>query len=231
MQELQMEVGHRKMKLSKIAQLCKKYPHVSVFSTAQTQWISVGAAAYAAYGLPPITGSEQLATVMDIPEEKRDAFKVDFIEPDNLGMFDDYDREEHTLREVNYSFMQRGSMLMPLFTADGNVYWINECYLKPVEDEEGLTYWLREMWDGMYAVAVKSGYVIRAVIGVRIASLDTDEAMREVLRGTAQSRSKGYRIPPEAVEKFHGYQLPVTGFSEASIERIRRECAEQERLV
>lgn len=219
------------MKLSKIAQLCKKYPHVSVFATGQTQWISIGAAAYPVYGIPPITGREQLLAIMDVPEDKREEFQVDFIEPDNLEMFDDYDRDEHTLREVNYSFMQRGSVMMPLFTADGRVYWLNECYLGPVADEDNLTYWLREMWDGMYAVAVKSGYAIRAIIGVRIASLDTDEAMREVLGGTAQARAKGYRIPHEAVEKFHGYQLPVTGFSETSIERIRRECAEQERLV
>lgn len=219
------------MKLSKIAQLCKRYPRVSVFKTGQTQWISVGAAAYPAYGLPPITGGEQLAVIMDIPEDKREDFQVDFIEPDNLELFDDYDIGEHTLREVNYSFMQNGSMLMPLFTADGRVYWINECYLGPVADEDNLTYWIREMWDGMYAVAVKSGYEIKAVIGVRIASLDTDEAMREVLSGTAQARAKGYRIPPEAVEKFHGYQLPVTGFSQESIDRIRQECAEQERLV
>lgn len=219
------------MKLSKIAQLCKKHPQVSVFATGQTQWISVGAAAYPAYGLPPITGGEQLLAIMDVPEEKREVFHVDFIEPDNLEMFDDYDNEEHTLRDVRYSFVQKGSVLMPLFTADGRVYWINECYLAPVEDEDNLTFWLREMWDGMYAVAVKSGYAIRAVIGVRIASLDTDEAMREVLSGTAQARAKGYRIPPEAVEKFHGCQLPVTGFSQASMDRIHQECAEQERMV
>lgn len=217
------------MKLSKISQICKRHPNLRVFETEQAQWVSIGAAAYPMYGMPTISDEAELLSVIDVPEEKRGPYEVQFIPPDNPWAFGDSADGEEMLRTVRYSFMQYGSVMMPLYTPDGRVYWINECYLAPAEDEKDLTFWLREIWPGMYAVAVKSGFEIVALIGVKIATSETEESLREILGGIQMADRKGYRIPMEMVEQYRGYQLPVTGFSERQIEEWENR-GQQERI-
>ena len=80
------------MKLSKIAQICKKHMDITVFRANGAQWFCVGAAAYAAYGLPELTTSEQVLTLLDVPEKEQEKFTVHFTGVDNPEHF--FDAEE-----------------------------------------------------------------------------------------------------------------------------------------
>lgn len=198
------------MKLTKIAQICKRHPHLRIFRTEQCQWISIGAAAYAAYGLPIVARQDELLSVLDVPTDKRDAFEVTFDAPKDITPFDDTMEGELPLRDIGTSFVVSGMYLRPMFTEDGRVYWMNECYLPPVEDEKNLGFWLREPFPGRYAVAAKAGYEIAALIGVRLVDSELEETIREVLAGDAMSWARGYFLPKAEIEEMRGYQIPVT---------------------
>ena len=216
------------MKFARIAQICKKYPYITIRRTAQAQWIDIGAAAYAAYGTPEIKEAGELISLIDVPEEKRNGFQVSFDTDGEDGILSDTVYGEIALEDMGVSIMWRGMTLRPLMTPQGHAYWLNECYLYPVDDEKELTYWLRETAKGMYTVAIKAGFAIKALIGVRIASPDIEETLQEVLHGCARSGERGYRVPRAVIEEHKGYQLPATVHSVMAWERDTEEAEQVE---
>ncbi len=218
------------MKLANIARITKKHEHLRVFGTSQTQWVSIGAAAYPLYGMPQIRNKEEMLALLDVPEEKREPYEVIFENPEDLARFDDCTEDDTPLADKGITFAQRGSYLRPLFAEDGRVYWINECYIAPVEDEKDLAYFLRELEDGIFAVAVIAGLEIVALIGVRIAAPETEESLLDIFRGCKDAEQAGYRIPKEMVIAYGGYQIPVTGFIGGDV-REWEERGEQEKIV
>ena len=150
--------------------------------------------------------------------------------PEDLARFDDCTADDMPLADKGITFAQRGSYLRPLFAPGGRVYWINECYIAPVEDEKNLAYFLRELEDGIFAVAVIAGLEIVALIGVRIAAPETEESLRDIFRGCQAAEQAGYRIPKEMVIAYGGYQIPVTGFIGRDV-REWEERGEQEKIV
>lgn len=221
------------MKLANIVRITKKHAHLRVFDTPQAQWVSIGAAAYPLYGMPQIRDKEEMLALMDVPEDKREPYEVIFENPEDLARFDDCTADDMPLDDMGITFAQRGSYLRPLFAPGGRVYWINECYIAPVEDEKNLAYFLRELEDGIFAVAVIAGLEIVALIGVRIAAPETEESLRDILRGCQAAEQAGYRIPKEMVIAYGGYQIPVTGFigGDAQAWEEREERGEQEKIV
>ncbi len=216
------------MKLSKIAQICKKHTEITVIRANGAQWFCIGAAAYAVYGIPALRSSEEVLTVLDVPQEKRDAFQVTFANAEETEHFADACDGEVQLRDVAYSFMQRGHFLRPLYEEDGCAWWINECYLAPIDEKGTLTYWLRPAPGGMYDIAVKKGFAIIALISIRLPNTELEEAANEILTGSAMGWKKGYRIPREDVDRMGGLQMMVwTGINEET----ELEEYEQEELV
>ena len=195
------------MKLSKIAQICKKHMDITVFRANGAQWFCVGPAAYAAYGLPELTTSEQVLTMLDVPAEEQEKFTVRFTGIDSPEHFFDTEEGEQPLRDVDYTFMQRGRYLSPLYDDSGAVWWLNERYLAPLGAGE-ITYWLRPSAIG-YDIAVKKGYAIQAVIGIHLATSEVEESLHEMMTGSAIGWRKGYRVPKETVEKMNGLQMMV----------------------
>lgn len=195
------------MKLSKIAQICKKHMDITVFRANGAQWFCVGPAAYAAYGLPEMTSSAQVLTMLDVPAEEQEKFTVRFTGIDTPEHFFDMEEGECPLRDVDYTFMQRGRYLSPLYDDSGAVWWLNERYLAPLGAED-ITYWLRPSAIG-YDIAVKKGYPIQAVIGIHLATSEVEESLHEMMTGSAIGWRKGYRVPKETVEKMNGLQMMV----------------------
>lgn len=195
------------MKLSKIVKICKEHRDITVFRANGAQWFCVGPAAYAAYGLPELTTSEQVLTMLDVPAEEQEKFTVRFTGTEAQEHFFDTEEGEQPLRDVDYTFMQRGRYLSPLYDDSGAVWWLNERYLAPLGAEE-ITYWLRPSAIG-YDIAVKKGYAIQAVIGIHLATSEVEESLHEMMTGSAIGWRKGYRVPKETVEKMNGLQMMV----------------------
>ncbi len=197
------------MKLSKIAQICKKHTNITVLYANGVQWFAIGAAAYAAYGIPRLRTAEEVLLILDVPEDKRDAFQVEFADVQQDERFADSCSGEAVLRGANYTFVQRGSFLRPMYDDDGCAWWLNECYLAPVEETADMTYWLRPC-DGIgYGIAVKKGFAIVALIGIRLPNTELEESAHEIRTGTALGWKKGYRVPKEQVDRMGGLQMIV----------------------
>lgn len=216
------------MKLSKIAQICKKHMNITVFRANGAQWFCIGSAAYAAYGLPALNTSEQVLTMMDVPAEDQEKFTVHFAELDNTKHFFDAEDGERPLRDVDYTFMQRGRFLRPLYDDSGAVWWLNEQYLAPLGAED-ITYWLRPSAIG-YDIAIKKGYSIQGVIGIHLATSEVEESLHEMMTGSAIGWRKGYRVPRETVERMNGLQMMVCIGTEPESDEPEEEY-EQEELV
>ena len=216
------------MKLAKIAQICKKHMSITVFRANGAQWFSIGPAAYAAYCLPDLRTSEQVLAMLDVPEEDREKFEVHFAELDNPEHFFDTEAGERPLRDVDYTFMQRGRYLRPLYDDSGAVWWMNERYMAPIGAEE-ITYWLRPSAVG-YDIAIKKGFSVQAVIGIHLATSEVEESLHEMMTGSAIGWRKGYRVPRETVEKMNGLQMMVCIGTEPESEDAEDEY-EQEALV
>ena len=214
------------MKLSKIAQICKKHMDITVFRANGAQWFCVGPAAYAAYGLPELTTSEQVLTLLDVPAEQQEEFTVHFTEIETQEHFFDTEEGEQPLRDVDYTFMQRGRYLSPLYDDSGAVWWLNERYLAPLGAEE-ITYWLRPSAIG-YDIAVKKGYAIQAVIGIHLATSEVEESLHEMMTGSAIGWRKGYRVPKETVEKMNGLQMMVCIGTEPQTDKPEEEYEQEE---
>lgn len=193
------------MKLQKIAQICKKHTTLTVMEAGGVQWINIGAAAYAVYGMPKLKTKDEVMAVLDVPENKSDGYNVKFANPADPKHFLDVEEGEKMLREVNYTFMQRGRHLRPLFDDDGAVWWLSECYLAPL-DADGITYHLRTAPTGHH-IAVKKGFSIMAMIGVHLVTSEVEESLHELITGSAVGWRKGYRVPREIVERNRGLQM------------------------
>ena len=197
------------MKLTKIAQICKKHTEITVIRANGAQWFCIGPAAYAAYGLPVLRSADEVLAVMDVPVEKREAFQVSFISGDGLDHFADACEGEACLRDAGYSFMQRGRMLRPLYDEGGIAWWVNEHYLAPIDETNDITYWLRPAPGGIYDIAVKKGFAVIALISIRLPNTELEESAHEILTGTALGWRKGYRLPREEVDRMGGLQMMV----------------------
>ncbi len=198
------------MKLSKLSQIVKRFTYLQIFTHGGVQWISVGGAAYPMYCVPTITGAEQLLAMMDVPADKREAYTVDFIE-DPGSVFDDLDSDDTMLTDSLMLCQWRGRLLLPLFAEDRRTYWINERYMHPIAQAEEISFALRCVGEGMYAVAVFDGMSICAVIGVHIVHPEVTDMLADALEGDRRAKNYGYRISEDMVERLHGYQIPVTG--------------------
>lgn len=201
------------MKFSKITGIVKKNRCLSVFTHELVQWVSVGAAAYPMYGMPPITTADQLLSLMDVPRDEREGYTVDFV-ADPGAAFTDLTSEDVMLYDLPALFQWRGYVMAPMKTDDGRLYWISEKFLAPVSGVEEVAYALRDVGAGLPAVAVFDGMSICAVIGIRIAPPEVEDALREMLEGVGRSWQRGYRVGRETVTRIHGCQIPVTGFEE-----------------
>ena len=204
------------MKLSKLTGIVKKHRYISVFTHELVQWVSVGGAAYPMYGMPPVATPDQLLSVMDVPWDEREGYTVDFI-ADPGAVFADLTGEDVMLYDMPALFQWRGCVFAPLKTDGGQLYWINERFLAPVMGADEIHYALRDVGVGMPTIAVFDGMSICAVIGVRIAPPEVEDALREMLEGVGMSWRRGYRVSREMVSRMGGYQIPVTGFVKAEV--------------
>ncbi len=168
------------MKFSKIAALAKREKTAILMRDADgVQWLGTGSAAYMLGGVPPLD-TDTVLTVMGVPEDKKSTwFSVEKEDRGKLLENDVPGEEEVTADNAGISVIYGGKLLMPIYTMMGMV-WIDAELLAPTDrKEEGYRrFFIREMENGIRAVAVKEGLVLTAVImECRIESNDLADAL------------------------------------------------------
>ena len=168
------------MKFSKIAALAKREKTAILMRDADgVQWLGTGSAAYMLGGMPPLD-TDTVLTVMGVPEDKESTwFSVEKEDRGKLLENDVPGEEEVTADNAGISVIYGGKLLMPIYTMMGMV-WIDVELLAPTDrKEEGYRrFFIREMENGIRAVAVKEGLVLTAVImECRIESNDLADAL------------------------------------------------------
>lgn len=151
------------MKLKQIEAILKAEKTIIVSETLSCQWLGNGAAFYPVYNLPKLT-QDNIFTMFDIAEDKRDKFYFEERELPSFINFEDGDESEEMLDRGSIAFYAQGRTLEPLKTSQG-IAFINTRYLKPFTDSQA-GYELYERTDklGRPYIVVKSGFVLLGVI-------------------------------------------------------------------
>lgn len=148
------------MKIKSVTSICKSNKTIILSENKSYQWISDGAAIYPMFGLPKMT-KDQVLTMFDIPEDKRNGF---YFEEKSFPKicFDDSVTDETKLERAKLSLCVGGVMLEPLKTSQGITY-INERYLKPFDDAP-IELYERNTRDGQTYIAIKEGFLLTGII-------------------------------------------------------------------
>lgn len=148
------------MKLKDIASILRAGRTINILEGKDCQWLSDGFAAYPIYGLPHME-EKNMTALLDIPENKRELYNV---QPGKLP-FDESDNcpDEFQLSDSGITIVYRGTAVIPLI-GNHKLFYVRLRYLKPFfSDKESYTYYARKT-DGGCSVAVKEGFILRAVI-------------------------------------------------------------------
>lgn len=151
------------MKIKQIESILKAEKTIIVIETEACQWLGNGSAFYPVYNLPKLT-KENIFTIFDIAEDKRDKFYFEERALPSGVSFEDIDDGESMLERGTMEIYANGRALEPLKTSLG-VAFINTRYLKPFADAEGgFNLYERIDQSGNIYIAVKCGFILLGII-------------------------------------------------------------------
>lgn len=154
------------MKIKAIVSICKKAKAFRLFDNCEEnglQWLGDGNAVYPLLKMPPLN-EKNLFAVFDIPEKQQNKMYVtnDAL-PENID-FRDAVECENILTPGEMDIGYAGRVLRPLHTSQGLTF-IDTKYLDPLTDyEDMLELYERTDRSGNLYIAVKSGFMLVAVI-------------------------------------------------------------------
>lgn len=151
------------MKIKQIEAILKAEKTIIVIETEACQWLGNGSVFYPVYNMPKLT-RENIFTIFDIAEDKRDKFYFEERALPSGINFEDSDNNESMLERSTIKVHTDGLLLEPLKTSQG-VAFINIRYLKPFSDADG-GFILYERTDraGNIYIAVKCGFILLGII-------------------------------------------------------------------
>ena len=151
------------MKIKKIESILKARKTIVVFSGNGVQWLGDGAAFYPVYNLPKLT-RDNLFTMFDIPEDKREKFYFEERGLPSSVNFEDFDDGETVLGKPLLALYAKGMSLEAYETSKG-VSFINSRYREPFADiEDGIELYERTTPAGRTYFAVKGGFIVLGII-------------------------------------------------------------------
>lgn len=154
------------MKIQRIVNLCKRRGLVAVFEDdGATQWIGDGASLYPMYGLPYFD-QDSFCKTYDISNKQQDkmAFRYQKGLPEKIDCTDMAPGEIRTGRAGLADISMSDGIYTPCVTQRGIVFF-NRDYLYPLMDEPlGLDIYERKSADGETYFAIKSGFMLKAIV-------------------------------------------------------------------
>ncbi len=145
--------------------LCRQHKCIWLFDGANgVQWITEGHALYPLHGMPELSGNV-LARVFDVPE--KDIGKYSIQHKEQLPAVYDYGDcigAEIQLTPEPIIIKRYDTILCPVQTSRGLMFYDPE-YLKPLRDlQDTLEIHERATPEGQVYLAVKSGFLLQAII-------------------------------------------------------------------
>ena len=150
------------MKLKQVEAIIKARKVFTTFTTESAQWVGDLGAMYPIYDLPHLT-EDNLLTMWDVPEDKRDKWQyvTNGYAPE---MFRDDVLGDHLLERGMTPLCINGAIAEPIKTEQG-VIFINQRYLRPFENlENGYELYFRQLPGKSPIIAVKEGYSLIGII-------------------------------------------------------------------
>lgn len=146
------------MQLKQIETLCKHSKIINILETYTHQWISDGFACYPLLKMPKLN-EKTVLTVLNIPESKANKYTVT-VQP----MYEHFNINDDDLaeREINKAWMSIMNA-RPMKTSEG-ITFINDRYLKPLQDLEYPKFFERKTESGQIYIVIKDGLFINAII-------------------------------------------------------------------
>lgn len=174
------------MRLKKLAALCGKSKTVIIKSRITPdgvdQYISDGRNLYSAAALP-LLDEETVLNVLDVPGPKQDQWSVQKYDwdPTDDEYISDYQPGDQPLKAGTVSIADgHGSAMLPLFTKERKVLWIEFDAIEPIRDAM-YEFWMRTPRDGSPFVVVKAGmFAIAAIMPIALREA-TMQDLREIV--------------------------------------------------
>ena len=145
------------MKIKAVESIIKANRAIYISKGDGCQWIGNGAAMYPLYGLPELS-QENIFTMFDIPEDKRE--KYTFMQIQNARDLDNYPGEQEVY-SLSTSIVASGALLNVYETSRGAVF-LDARYLRPFRDDD-ISVFERIGDNGVY-IAVKKGFFLAGII-------------------------------------------------------------------
>ena len=155
------------IKISKIAQVCRKHGEAVLFDVAGTQWVQTGYAAYPLYGMPELDG-ESIKTVLSISE--REAEKMVIMEGGAISgvNYRDYESTDTMMNAAIFRFIEDDRIFSAYQVTDRagetRLLLLDESYFKPFNDCDPSVELMYRRIGEMETVAVMEGLIIVGVI-------------------------------------------------------------------
>lgn len=187
------------MKIKQIESILKSKKTIIILNTPSCQWLGDGSAFYPVYNLPKLT-QENIFTIFDVPEDKRDKFSFQELDaPTHINLDDDDENEQMLDRSKFVDICAGGRRLEALVTSDG-ISFIDTRYLKPFADiDDGCELYERIDKSGKPYIAAKTGFVIVGIIKpydlINDKFINILESMLTLSRAALFNKEK--RTPPE----------------------------------
>lgn len=182
------------MKLKKLEQQIKRRKEVCITEAGDGLWLGTERAMYAAYNIEPMS-FDQLMTMFDVPEDKRESYSE--IESGLLYYAEvvDTDPKETPLQKGSVQIVWCGKPLLPLLVENQEIYYIDPRYLDPVADAEDITLCRRIGTDGRTYIAIKSGMLL---IGLIEPENIVDEMLLQHLKTLYDLSASAFKNAPSA---------------------------------
>ena len=129
------------MKLSKLFSLMKQHKSVQIRQGRAAQWVGDSSSLYPIYNLPQLNEAA-IQELLGVSDDAWDKYKYEeyetmkYSEEDNIDGMYQLDRMKITLH-------WSGRTLIPLI-GEEKIFFIQEKYLKPFDDDSLLSFWLRD---------------------------------------------------------------------------------------
>lgn len=153
------------MKVKKAVDICKKRSVLTLYDSADGQWLSDGGVIYPLFELPEFS-EETICLAYDINVKKAASMVIARYPnlPEGIN-FEDAALNETQVVEGPMDLNYKGQWLKPIITSQG-IEFINGEYFKPLSDisDEGLLFFERIADSGNKYFAVKQGLLIVAII-------------------------------------------------------------------
>ncbi|GHU42251.1 hypothetical protein FACS1894111_05880 [Clostridia bacterium] len=152
------------MKLKTIASIFNRNKQLTIYTTESgEQWLSNGMAMYSLRGMPYME-SETILRIFDVPPDKRSKWFCNESKMTSTVEYEDNTENETGMEPLNVKIEWLDDKYW--FFQDGKkIYGFKEEYIKPLLDEpDYLTYHKRELDCGVFVLACKIGFEIKAII-------------------------------------------------------------------